>query len=431
MARHTISFATSGNITSGRSRWVKPLEAAWPGPETPAFRSIGIDPLITELGEHNAAAGSGAITAAMLVFGPGEQPRTIDRVVEALGAANVPALCLVPDATPWRPFQRHGVIFESIDAEPSILAAMLFALAERQSGVELLAREVVLAQRCNGGIRSEMDRMYEELHLAAAIQREFTSAPLPKIQGLEFGVLFRPVNFVSGDIYNVRSLGEGKAAFFLADAVGHGVPAALLTMVLTSSLTTTEHDGNGLRILEPREVLERLNARLCQSCLGSGRFATALYGVVDSRTGRVQLAGAGHPWPLVITKDGVSEVHTDGPLLGVFPDGEFTQADLTLTPGQTLLLYTDGFESIFPTRTERLPGDTEGRWSGREYLCDMSRLVGAAGEGDLGGALRQIEHLLDEQSGSLHQSDDVTAVAIAPTNGANMQLHPQAIAKAA
>jgi serine phosphatase RsbU (regulator of sigma subunit) len=145
----------------------------------------------------------------------------------------------------------------------------------------------------------------------------------------------------------------------------------------------------------------------------------------------VQLAGAGHPWPLVITKNGVSEVRTEGPLLGVFPDGEFTQADLTLTPGQTLLLYTDGFESIFPTRAEREPGDAEGRWSGREYLCDMSRLVGAAGEGDLGGALRQIEHLLDEQSGSLHQSDDVTAVAIAPTNGANMQLHPQSIAKAA
>ncbi len=134
----------------------------------------------------------------------------------------MPALCLVPDATPWRPFQRHGIIFESIDAEPRILAAMLFALAERQSGVELLAREILLAQRCNGGIRSEMDRMYEELHLAAAIQREFTSAPLPRIEGLEFGVLFRPVNFVSGDIYNVRSLGEGKAAFFLADAVGHG-----------------------------------------------------------------------------------------------------------------------------------------------------------------------------------------------------------------
>ena len=51
MARHTISFATSGNIASGRTRWVKPIEAAWPGPEAPAFRSIGLDPLL--FGTHS------------------------------------------------------------------------------------------------------------------------------------------------------------------------------------------------------------------------------------------------------------------------------------------------------------------------------------------------------------------------------------------
>jgi serine phosphatase RsbU (regulator of sigma subunit) len=307
---------------------------------------------------------------------------------------------------------------------------MLYALCERQSSVELLASEVVLAQRCQGGIRSEMDRIHEELHLAAAIQRDFTSAPLPKVDGLEFGVLFRPVNFVSGDIYNVRPLGDGCAAFFLADAVGHGVPAALLTMVLTSSLTTTEHEGGAVRILEPREVLERLNARLCQSCLGSGRFATALYGVIDSRTRKVRVAGAGHPWPLVISKSGATELAAEGPLLGVFPDGEFTQAEATLTPGQTLLLYTDGFEALFPRETLPRSADRP-RWSGREYINSMSRLVGAAEEGGLTGALQQIGLLLDEQSGSLHQSDDITALAIAPMGGAGTQARPLALKKAA
>jgi sigma-B regulation protein RsbU (phosphoserine phosphatase) len=420
MARHTLSFATSGNLQNTRARWAKPIEAAWPGPESPTIRSVGLEALVGELLERGAAEASGGPTAALLVFGPGEQPRTIDRVVEALSGANVAALCLMDDPAPWRPFQRHGILFEAWDAPPGVLAAMLYALCERQSSVELMAREVLLAQRCQGGIRTEIDRIHEELHLAASIQREFTSAPLPRVEGLEFGVLFRPVNFVSGDIYNVRTLGEGRAAFFLADAVGHGVPAALLTMVLTSSLTTTEHDGNALRILEPREVLERLNTRLCQSCLGSGRFATALYGVVEAQPGRapvVKLAGAGHPWPLVVSKNGLTEVHTEGPLLGVFADAEFTQTQVELHPGETLLLYTDGFESIFPERPEGTPQEGQERLIGREYLCDVSRLVGAAEHGDLTSALHQIELLLDEQSGSLHQSDDVTALAIAPVAG--------------
>jgi sigma-B regulation protein RsbU (phosphoserine phosphatase) len=430
MARHTIVFATSENISAARTRWAKPVEAAWPGPEAPTFRPAAIDPLILGKGEGGPGTPLQPPAAALLVFGPGEPARIVDRVTEALGIANVPAVCLMQDPAPWRPFQRHGVIFESWDADPGKIAAMLYALAERQSGVELLAREVMLAQRCSGGIRTEMDRIHEELHLAASIQREFTSAPLPKIPGLEFGVLFRPVNFVSGDIYNVRSLGEGCAAFFLADAVGHGVPAALLTMVLTSSLITTENDGRGPRILEPREVLARLNARLCQSCMGSGRFATALYGVIDAKSRTVRLAGAGHPWPLLVSRSGAAEVHAEGPLLGVFPDAEFTQAQVTLEQGQTLLLYTDGFEAVFPARAEPAPGDEAGVWTGREYLCDMSRLMAADG-GDLSSALRQIEHLLDEQSGSLHQSDDITALAIAPVPASGAHPVPSVLARAA
>jgi sigma-B regulation protein RsbU (phosphoserine phosphatase) len=285
---------------------------------------------------------------------------------------------------------------------------MLFALSERQGTVAALAREVAITQRCQGGIRSEMDRIHEELHLAAAVQREFTSAPLPRVEGMEFGVLFRPVNFVSGDVYNVRSLGDGKAAFFMADAVGHGVPAALLTMVLTSSLNTTE---NG-EVLEPSEVLRQLNERMCASCLGSGRFATALYGVVDARSGEVKVAGAGHPWPVRVSRGGAMEVKTEGPLLGVFPGAEFTQARFGLGPGDTLLLYTDGFEAMFPER------EIEDEWAGRAYLRELTRLVG--GERSLNECVAELEALLDEQSGSLHQADDITAVVISPRREAGV-----------
>jgi serine phosphatase RsbU (regulator of sigma subunit) len=189
--------------------------------------------------------------------------------------------------------------------------------------------------------------------------------------------------------------------------VGHGVPAALLTMVLTSSLNTTE----GGRVLEPAEVLRQLNERLCTSCLGSGRFATALYGVVDGKRGEVKLAGAGHPYPVRVSRAGAMEVKTEGPLLGVFPGADFTQAEFELHPSDTLLLYTDGFEAMFPER------DDAPEWGGRTYLRELTRMVG--GERDLNHCLAELEGLLDEQSGSLHQADDLTAVVIAAGRGAS------------
>src|SRR5262245_54966738 len=213
MRRHAITYATSANIAAARLRWVKALETAWPVAGAVEFRATGLDQLVATMESKPPAIGSPA--CALVVFGPGETNATIDRTVEALLNANIGAVCLMDNPDTWRPFQRQGIIFDGSDAAPEIVAAMLYALAERQPAVDVLAREIVLVQRCQGGIRQEMDRIHEELHLAAAIQREFTSAALPQVDGLDLGVVFRPVNFVSGDIYNVRPLGPGRAAFFV------------------------------------------------------------------------------------------------------------------------------------------------------------------------------------------------------------------------
>jgi serine phosphatase RsbU (regulator of sigma subunit) len=105
-------------------------------------------------------------------------------------------------------------------------------------------------------------------------------------------------------------------------------------------------------------------------------------------------------------------VKTEGPLLGVFPGAEFTQACVELDESDTLLLYTDGFEAMFPERGD----EAEPGWAGRSYLHELTRMMGK--DGELAGSLRELEHLLDEQSGSLHQADDITALAIAPKRAA-------------
>src|SRR5262249_24713806 len=150
---------------------------------------------------------------------------------------------------------------------------------------------------------------------------------------------------VSGDIYDVIRLGDDHVGLFLADAVGHGVPAALMTMVLRQSLQPLEMRKSGSRIRPPGEVLTQLNQAMIERQGGATRFATALYGVLDCRSRVLTLSGAGHPHPLRISSDGVcSELKTSGGLLGVFPDDTFAGIEVDLAAGDRLLFFTDGFE---------------------------------------------------------------------------------------
>ncbi len=217
------------------------------------------------------------------------------------------------------------------------------------------------------------------------------------------------MNYVSGDIYNVERLDDRTLGFFIADAVGHGVPAALLTMVLSHSLTTTEPglDGEARRVITPSRVLSALNDRLCLARSINGRFATAVYGTIDVPTRRVKLCGAGHPPPILSSRTGSRMIETDGPLLGVFPEATFAEVEFRIEDNETLLLYTDGLEASF----NNLSRSGASREANNKYLKRVSDLF-LSSETDLESEIDDLSHLLDEQAGSLHQPDDVTALAI-------------------
>ena len=389
------------------------MQSAWPATEHPRLTWMQVDELLAVLEGRPSAEREPLPSAALIVLGTLDRAWTVDRLVEALLARHIPAIFLLPNPEDWRQFQRHGILFERHDAAPATLAAMLYALAERQSAVDLMQRELFVIQRAQSGFRGEMDRMHEELHMAANVQRDFIPAILPEIPGLDLACVFRPVNYVSGDIYNIEQLDERTVGFFIADAVGHGVPAALLTMVLSHNLATTEVVATGTsisrRIVPPGRVLAALNDRLCGVRSTSGRFATAVYGTIDTITREVCLAGAGHPPPMVLAAGQSRAIETMGPLLGVFPDATFPEVTFTLRPDETFLLYSDGLEAAFNTLLTKAAT----RRDADRYMDQVSRLF--VGEyADLRGSIDALHSLLDEQSGSLHQCDDVTALAIRP-----------------
>lgn len=306
-----------------------------------------------------------------------------------------------------------GVVCLSNDLGAAPVAFALSALVQQRVGTRALLHEHDAFMRTHRGLAREMQHIREELQLAARVQREFMPKSLPETPGLEVASLFRPCGYVSGDIYDVVRLDERHVGFFIADAVGHGVPAALMTMVLSHGMCMKEIQGNEYRIIPPAEVLRRCNDALIAGNLPSDRFLTAAYGVIDTQSHVVELAGAGHPPPVLVGPSGSRSIETEGPLLGVFPGAEFDAVRFTIEPDETLVLYSDGFETAFP-EAEDESGAFSRRMPTLHYLEHFKQVGGARAEdGCLTAAFAELARSVDSQNGSLHQVDDITALAFA------------------
>ncbi|HEX8524051.1 MAG TPA: PP2C family protein-serine/threonine phosphatase [Tepidisphaeraceae bacterium] len=191
-------------------------------------------------------------------------------------------------------------------------------------------------------------RLDEELKLAARVQQDFLPKSMPSVGPLRFHTIYRPAGFVSGDLYDVTRLDESHVALYMADAVGHGMPAALLTMFLKNALKTKEILPGGYRLLSPGQALERLNDALVAQNLSQATFATAVYAVVDTKSLTLTLARAGHPSPIRLGRSGeMDAIEADGSLLGIFPDEKFSETTVQLSPGDRVFLFTDGVEVAF------------------------------------------------------------------------------------
>src|SRR5262249_36702804 len=142
---------------------------------------------------------------------------------------------------------------------------------------------------------------------------------LPEVPGARFAVHYRPCGRVGGDFYDIFRLDEHHLGFYVADAVGHGVPASLLTVFVKKGVRAKEIIGQQYRLLPPDEVLRRLNRDLIEQGLSDNPFITMVYVLFNHRDGTLSFARSGHPYPLYLPRDGDPRLwQVEGSLLGVF-----------------------------------------------------------------------------------------------------------------
>ena len=184
-------------------------------------------------------------------------------------------------------------------------------------------------------------RFGELATVMSGLESSLLPAALPEVPGIRVAAAYRPAQAglrVGGDFYDVRVDDDGNAVWALGDACGHGPEAASLAGHVRScfgALSLVEH--------APSRLLALLNQAIRPT--SGSRFTTAVVGRVEPVDAGVKLTvgRAGHPPPLVLRSDGtVEDLMVPGGLLGVFPDVEFEEAEITLAANETCLVYSDG-----------------------------------------------------------------------------------------
>lgn len=201
--------------------------------------------------------------------------------------------------------------------------------------------------RINRRLQQAYQQIDQELELARRIQLSLLPRTLPEAPGVRFAVHYRLCGRVGGDFYDAFRLDENHVGFYVADAMGHGVPASLLTIFVKKGVKPKDVFGQEYRLLPPTEVLQRLNKDLLEQALSESPFITIAYVLYNHSERTIQFARAGHPYPLHVPAEGEPRFwQVQGSLLGVF-DTVFPSQAHRLREGDKVLLYSDGIDAAY------------------------------------------------------------------------------------
>jgi phosphoserine phosphatase RsbU/P len=193
-------------------------------------------------------------------------------------------------------------------------------------------------RRANDALLSRDAELTHYMKAASRLQQRLVlpQAP-PDWPEVAWGINYSPLDPLGGDLYGFARPDDDHLGVLIADASGHGIPAAMVAILARLAFSEAAR-----KTIRPGEVLAAMNDRL--QGMTDERFVTAFYGVLNRRTRRLVYANAGHPFPLRYSaaRKECSELPARGFLLGVMPDEVYLERAVDLEPGDRLCLFTDG-----------------------------------------------------------------------------------------
>jgi len=242
----------------------------------------------------------------------------------------------------------------------------------------------------------------QEARLTRRIQSTMLRGRVLKDSRLTFTTHYLPWGMVGGDYYAMEQIDEDRFAFILADVSGHGFAASLYTVYL-NALWHTHHD----LLSQPSELARAMHAKLATLIGDDGRFATAIFGLIDLKKMCATLTFAGGPTPLLFGSDGKLEIlGGTGIPLGMPIDADYEEKTIPVHPGDCLLAFTDGVTEIT---------DVNGKLLEVEGLVQILEKIGYPESRDF----KALEEKLLTLSDRIRFNDDLTFLEARLSDEAN------------
>lgn len=191
--------------------------------------------------------------------------------------------------------------------------------------------------------------MEEELRWAGEMQKTILKPNLPKTDGVEFRISYRPVPglYCGGDYYDVIFLGSDRYLLLIGDVAGHGVKAAFITGILKAVIYPEYVRGQIGKDFSPGGFLSWLNERMnFEFRSTSNMLITFFAGVLDLKNASFKYANAGHDHPFIIRGETPNELPMSGTGLGFVQSVTYAEKAVRVIQGDLLLLYTDGLVEL-------------------------------------------------------------------------------------
>ncbi|MEQ1757168.1 MAG: SpoIIE family protein phosphatase [Vicinamibacterales bacterium] len=268
-------------------------------------------------------------------------------------------------------------------------------LPEARIALEALAAEAATAIEYARLYRGALEKakVDDELRTASRIQQALL--PEPRYQGEFFEAVgaSTPSRAIGGDFYDYQMRPGGKFGFGLGDVTGKGPPAALMTSLVQGILAAQASTP-----ASPSELLLLIN-RLLLSRRIESRFLTLFLATLDP-DGTFVYSNAGQNPPFLITAGNIIRLEAGGTLLGAFPHATFPEETIRLTPGDSIVIFSDGVTDATSADGVELGDDR------------LAAVIDVASEGTPDELLRALFDAVDEFARGAEQQDDLTAVVV-------------------